>query len=228
METLNRRHDATLSTSVYDQLRHGILRGELEPGQKLRINVLCSQYQAGGSPVREALSRLSAEGLVDRREQRGFYVVQTSHEDLDELVRTRCWLEAIAFRESFANGGKTWRESLVIGLHRLSVVPRIIQNEDGTYSTNSEWEELHVAFHRALLSSCGSKRLIRYCDDMRDHAYRYRQLSQEQAHNGRDSHAEHTMIVNAVLADECEHAVELLLSHYQRTARIDLSVPVSS
>jgi DNA-binding GntR family transcriptional regulator len=222
METLVRQHDATLSTSVYDQLRHDILRGVLEPGQKLRINVLCNQYEAGGSPVREALSRLSAEGLVDRKEQRGFYVVQTSSQDLDELVRTRCWLEAIAFRESFANGGKAWRESLVLALHRLSVVPRIIQDHDGSFSTNNEWEELHVAFHRALLACCGSKRLIRYCDDMRDHAYRSRQLSQEQAHNERDSHAEHTLIVNAVIANERERAVELLLAHYQRTAKIDL------
>jgi DNA-binding GntR family transcriptional regulator len=62
---------------------------------------------------------------------------------------------------------------------------------------------------------------------MRDHAYRYRQLSQEQAHNERDSHGEHTLIVNAVIANERERAVELLLAHYQRTARIDLSVQPS-
>ena len=84
----------TLASSVYDRLRGDILSGSLPPGEKLRTEALRARYEVGNSPIREALNRLSADGLVTREDQKGFRVAAASRADLEELVKTRCWLEA--------------------------------------------------------------------------------------------------------------------------------------
>ena len=66
--------DPTLATAVHRRLREDILSGRLPPGLKLKLRDLAESYGAGGSPMREALSKLAAEGLAERLEHRGFRV----------------------------------------------------------------------------------------------------------------------------------------------------------
>ncbi|MBL4908219.1 MAG: GntR family transcriptional regulator, partial [Sneathiella sp.] len=84
---------STLATSVYDRIRQDILTGVLTPNKKLRTDELRELYDAGNSPIREALNRLSSDGFVVREEQRGFHVAAVSRTELQELVKTRCWIE---------------------------------------------------------------------------------------------------------------------------------------
>ena len=62
----------TRASAVYEQLRWDITHGILEPGSKLRVEAISQRYKVGASPLREALSRMSAEGLVDRAVGRNF------------------------------------------------------------------------------------------------------------------------------------------------------------
>ena len=57
--------------------------------------VLRKRYNAGASPLREALNRLSAEGFVEQKDQRGFVVADVNERSLDELIFTRCSLNEI-------------------------------------------------------------------------------------------------------------------------------------
>jgi len=208
----------TLASSVYERLRDDILRGQLAPGGKLRIEFVSERYDAGNSPVREALNRLSSDGLVDRRDQRGFYVAAASVADLLELTRTRCWLEEIGLRESIRAFTPGWEEGMVLALHRLGRVPRSISPD--TYQENPEWERLHRAFHRSLIAGCGSRWLMGFCEQLADQAYRYRQLSARQVFPKRKEKNEHQAIVDAALRRDVELAVALLCEHYHKTAEI--------
>ena len=76
----------TLATMVHRQLREDILAGHLAPDTRLRVQAVAERYNAGTSPVREALNRLLSEGLVEQRDQRGFLVAPVSVEDLRELL----------------------------------------------------------------------------------------------------------------------------------------------
>src|SRR5690606_29797106 len=88
-----------LSEQAYDRIRHDILYGELFPNEKLQIDAISERYGIGAVPVREALNRLSSEGLVDRKSHRGFFVATISMADLEELVKTRVWLETLALEQ---------------------------------------------------------------------------------------------------------------------------------
>ncbi|RJT42551.1 GntR family transcriptional regulator [Mesorhizobium waimense] len=207
---------STLASTVYHQLRDDLLRGVLETESKLRVEWVVSRYGAGASPVREALNRLASEGLLGRHDQRGFFLMPVSAEELEELTRTRCWLEERALRESIAHRTAEWEEQLVLALHRLARAPRRLPEQPS--SNNSDWEKLHRAFHRALIAACRSHWLIGFCDQLSDQASRYRLMSQVSPSIERDDLAEHRLIAERTLDGDADGAVEALLSHYRLTA----------
>ena len=226
MESVNTslRPDAnggTLASDVYDRLRHDILSGILPPGEKLRAEYLRERYSVGNSPMREALNRLSSDGLVVREDQKGFHVATVSRSELQELVKTRCWLEEIALRESIANGGTEWEESLVLAFHRLSRVPR--SSDQRTYSANPEWEIRHREFHMTLIGASGSSWLEGFCQQLNDQADRYRQFAVAASYPKRNELDEHQAIFDAAVNGDANEAVELLQGHYRRTSEIILN-----
>ena len=212
---------ATLATNLYDRIRADLLDGKLEPGRKLQIEFLCDHYQAGQTPVREALNRLTSDGLVERRDQRGFAVAGISASDLREITQTRCWLEEVALREAFATRSVEWEEQVVLAYHRLSKVPRSLSETE--YKENPEWERLHRAFHRALIGGCQSRWLINFCEQLADQLYRYRQLSVRRVYPKRPEREEHQAMLEAVVAGDAGAAIELVTSHYKKTADIILA-----
>ena len=205
----------TLASSVYDMMRKDILKGDLPPGEKLRVEYLRDRYGVGASPIREALNRLSVDGVVVRVDQKGFRVAEVSVAELDELIKTRCWLEETAIRESIAAGDDAWEERLVLAFHRLSKTPR--SADQVTYAMNPDWEVLHRAFHLALIGACESRWLISYCEQLNDLADRYRQLA---AYPRRNELDEHKAIMDAAVNRKPDDAVEVLVDHYRRTADI--------
>ena len=108
----------TLASIAYQKLLDDIVGGQLQPGSKLRLHALTERYKVGNSPLREALNRLSANGMVQREENRGFRVSPASSEELSELIRTRCWLEELALRYRNLSSMKAYRERHELDEHR--------------------------------------------------------------------------------------------------------------
>jgi len=206
----------SLTSKAYAQLRAAIIAGELEPGRKLKIDELRQLYGYGGSPIREALSLLTSDGLVSRLEQRGFNVADVSQEEFSELLKTRCWLEERALRESIVHGGEEWEEQVILANHWLAREPRS-RDEDGTFVANDAWESRHKAFHMALISACGSSILLRMCDQLYDQNIRYRILSGSSAYPGRNVSDEHASIMQAALDRNADQAVTNMIDHYNKT-----------
>ena len=206
----------TLASSVYSTLKGDIITGKLKPGHKLRLQVLKEDYNVGNSPLREALNRLSANGMVMREENKGFKVSTASVKELQELVQTRCWLEEIALRQSISNGNDDYDERIVLAVHRLS---RATLKESKHYST-PEHQDLHREFHQSILAACPSSILLKYCSQLQDQSFRYRNLAEVVQYRVDHEEQEHQQIRDAILDRNADNAVELLCSHYQVTADI--------
>lgn len=210
----------TLSDQAYEVIKDDVLAGVLEPGEKLQIDAISERYGIGTAPVREALNRLSGEEWVERRHQRGFFVSSLSFAELEELVRTRIWLETLALRQSIARGRQAWEDQVILTYHRLARTGRYVAPDEdpGASALNPDWEVRHHAFHRALLSGCDSSLLERFCVQMMERAIRYRNLSAKLdiARRG-DALAEHEAIQAAALDRDEDVAVELLTDHYRLT-----------
>ena len=169
----------------------------------------------GLSPIREALSRLSSEGLVRQSDQRGFVVTPLTEADLDALTRTRCWLNEIGLGKSIAHGDDAWEESVVVGFHRLSRATRFFAD-----SRNPVWDAAHQAFHAAVVAASRSPWLIGYCAQLFDAFERYRNLSAFTA-AARPGHGdEHKAIMEAAAGRDADTACRLWRQHYELSATL--------
>lgn len=212
-----RRAGETLASTVYGRLRHDIIGGELPPGSKLPMRELCQRYAVGISPLREALNRLSRDGLIKQFDQRGFTVAPLSVEELDILTKTRCWLNELALRQSIAQGDSAWEERVVVAYHRLSRVP-VWDTAEG--SINSAWEAAHRSFHLSLISACGSPWLLSYCEQLFDVADRYRSVCRSALMLQRRQDDEHRPLMDATISRDVETAVEIMTRHLVKTAEL--------
>ena len=207
---------ASITSRTYEQMKKDIISGQLQPGRKLKIEELRQEYNAGTSPIREALSLLTSDHFVERLDQRGFRVSTIGAEAFQELLKTRCWLEERALRESIARGSVQWEEQVVLANYRLSRIPR--SQSDDHFVANNEWEVAHKHFHMTLIAECGSSLLLKFCDQLYQQNIRYRHLSGEQAYPERNIAEEHNAICDAVLARDADTAAQLLMEHYNNTS----------
>ena len=206
---------STQATTVYDRLREDLLSGRLVPGRKLQMRFLIDLYQTGQTPLREALNRLTSEGLVEGREQRGFYVAAISRTELAELTKTRCWVESLALRQSMAAATPRWEEQLLLAQHRLSRSPRSLNAEH--FEDNPDWERLHRSYHKTLIGNCGSQSLIAFCGQLADQLYRYRRLSIRKAFPSRHVADEHQAILDAVRNHDADAARAAMHEHMDQS-----------
>ncbi|WP_022953976.1 GntR family transcriptional regulator [Leucothrix mucor] len=204
----------SLTNQTYQRIYDMIIQGDLEPGNKLKIEELRRVLGTGASPVREALSLLTSDHLVERIDQRGFRVSHISVDGFTELLKTRCWLEERALRESMAAQDMEWEERLVLVHHRLKREPRVLPDSD---KPNPAWESRHKEFHMTLLSACGSSILMKICDRLYDQNIRYRNAAKTMAYPTRDVTSEHDAILQHVMDHEPDLAVKELISHYTTT-----------
>lgn len=201
--------------NAFERIRIDILQGRLHPGARMKIEDMRRQYKVGLSPLREALSLLTSEHLVERIDQRGFRVAPASLAEFTELLQTRCWLEERALRESIHHGGAAWEEGVVIAHHRLQRLKRGAGADHSVVAT--AWEDAHRAFHAALIGGCGNAILLKFCDQLYDMNVRYRQISGIYAYPRRNIEAEHRDMMNAALSRDADGAVAKLVTHYQKT-----------
>lgn len=202
----------SLTTTVLDRLRADILTGALPPDEKLRLEHLTTRYGCGRTPLREACSRLAAEGLVLASEQRGFRVAPISRDDLFDLTLSRQRIETLALRDSMARGGSAWEARVELAHTRLGKLPR---HKRGVVS--AAWEDGHRELHAALLSACGSPWLLRFHALLYDQSERYRRLSQSAVPAPRNVEDEHAELVRAALERDLERAAALLVEHIAKT-----------
>ncbi len=194
---------------AYVALREAIITGEIAPGEKLKVENLKSSLNTGASPVREALSLLTSNQLVERRDQRGFRVALVSREQFNEILSLRCQLEDLALRASIESGDQDWEEKLVLAHHHMAK----------SYSGPQDlFEAHHRDFHLALLSACGSPILLRFCEQLYDLNIRYRYLAvKSKNYSKRDVAGEHQAILDAAINRDIALACNELVSHYRNT-----------
>lgn len=201
------------TSEAYERIRQDVISGKLAPGCRLKIDQLREDYEVGGTPVREALSYLAADGLVVREEQRGFRVAEVSSDEFEELLHIRCSVEERALRLAIKKGGKAWEEGIVVARYRLF-------GQEHHPGLDTEWERQHKNFHMALIAGCGSNILMRLCKQLYDENNRYRYFARLHSISQRDVRTEHVAIAEATLARESDRAVELLVSHYIETGNL--------
>jgi GntR family transcriptional regulator, carbon starvation induced regulator len=197
---------------VYDRLRADILGGALQPGMKLKLEGLRGRYDVSINTLRETLSRLTADGLVEAEGQRGFTVMPASLADLIDITQTRRLLECHAARLSVERADLEWESRLVAAYHKLSKAEELVVAQADKHA--NLLETYNREFHIALISGCNSRWLLHFHRMMYDQSLRYRMLAFRVKDFPRDqSRREHKQILEAALARDIDTLVTVLGTH---------------
>jgi DNA-binding GntR family transcriptional regulator len=213
-----------LTQAAYEGLRADLLACRILPGRRLRIQDLCDRFSVSLGAVREALSRLTSEGLVLSEPQRGFRAAPISVAELRDLTMVRIEIDSLCLARAVAAGSVEWESRLVAAFHRLSRTPERVPS-DPTRS-NDDWADAHAAFHLALVEGVDSPWLLRLHGQLYAQSERYRRLSIPLGTDTRNVAREHQDIMEAVLAREGRLAVELLTRHLAMTTEILLRADI--
>lgn len=209
--------DETVGDKVYLELRKDLLESRHEPGSRLYSEELKAVHNCSPSPLKEALSRLNAEGLVTKVGQRGYRVADVSLSEMWDITHLRVLLECEAFRQSIASGGSEWEEQIVATFYSLAKPLTSESKEEASI----EWEFKHRKFHKALLSACPSPWLLTLVGLLQSHSERYQRLRlvQTESHfDGTHSHEQHEQLKQVALNRDADIATTLLQSHIEDTA----------
>lgn len=207
----------TRAETAFLELRRRLLSGDFSPDAPLRLERLKNEVGIGITPLREALMRLSSEGLVVAEEQRGFRVAPATRGDLEDIMRTRIEIEAMALREAMDRGGDEWEATIVGAFHRLS---RRSATDPATGGMVPEWEAAHEAFHVSLIAACESRWIKHFWQMLFDHARRYRQIAVVRGGAYRDDLVEHERLMHAVIARDVEAALAASAAHIASTRAV--------
>lgn len=199
----------TVGASVYQQLRSDIIMGRLRPGQRLRLEQLKEDYATGASTLREALSRLTADGFALAEGQRGFAVAPLSAAGLHEIAALRLLIEEHALARSFALGSLDWEAHVIAAQHRLDSHEERL--EAGDTSDINAWRQSDWRFHQTLISACGSTVLMNTHAEVFDKYLRYQMIAL--AFRPAASRPEHRALKEAALARDADRAITLLRHH---------------
>ena len=210
------RHRSQIE-GAYWRLREEIIAGNLAPSEKLRIDGLRKKYSFGPSGLREALSRLVADGLVESEPQRGFWVSPISRAELRDITTARKVIEVDALRQSIETGSLEWEGRVVAARHSLERVETSMR--ESTPEVIMGWEQANRQFHMALISGCPSKWLLRFTELLYDQSQRYRHRTVLRRPIPRPGLSpEHTEVVEATLKRDVDRACAALTRHIENTA----------
>ncbi len=215
-EPVPERGRATLATSLVERLRQEILSGVLLPGQRLKLDDLRDRYAVSLSPLREAVSRLSSEGLLLNADQRGVRVAPVSAENLAEVIELRADLEPKALHNSILHADDEWEIRISGALLLLDRQER--QAAEG-HQRVERWEQLHRQLHMSLISACRMPLLLQFCSQLNDRGDRYRRLFLTDRSVEEHVKQEHQQLVELGLTRQAEAARDLLRQHIEQSAR---------
>jgi len=196
------------SDVVFDALRDAIIRGQLAEGEILRQDTLAQMFNISRIPVREALQRLEAQGLVTSTRYKGVVVTPMSIAEIEEVFEFRALLEprVIAFavpqmtEQSLAQA-RAYCEAFAAETHP------------------TRWGDLNRQFHSALYADARRPYFMSVIDKTNDRIDRYVRAQLELTHGMERARRDHQAILDACAAGDAQAAADLTREHIVNAGR---------
>lgn len=200
---------ATTADAVYAVLRQSILDGDLPPGQRLLSDALANDFKVSRTPVREALRKLEAEGLIEASPRSGLVVRELSEDDLTELFVMREALEGMVARLAAENATKAAIDELHVLLEEME--------EAAAHDDVTLLRSLTGEFHLAVSRAAQNKRLMQSLKALLDQARQAGSSTLFMKGRPPDALSEHRQLVRAIEARDPDLAEKLTREHRRKT-----------
>lgn len=202
----------SVTENIFKKIKYDIVFGNLEPDQKLKLNLLQKEYNVSISILREVLNRLCGDGFIIYKVQKGFFVSPISKKDLYEIADLRIILETHALEISIKNKDYEWEAELLGSYHKLNHAENEL--EKNNLNAKSLWTKYDAEFHQMLIKKCNSLNLIRIHEVIFDKYLRYQLLILK--YRGKDSIKEHKDLLDYSLISNIQKAQNTLKDHIKK------------
>lgn len=206
----------SLASFVYGEIRKKILANQLTGGSRLAENTWATKLEVSRVAVREALIRLSGEGLVEFGEKGGCFVRSITTEDVKEIRELREVLELGALKLLFRNRSKEVIKDLEQICDDFSSMV-----ERGYHSGACEAD---VKFHETLVKGAGNVRLMNIYTNSNIPLFHFKLSSSGHVNDYSETDNEHRRIVACLKNNDLESASQTLLQHLNRGEKLMLEL----
>ena len=190
---------------VFNTLRQAILKGELEPGERLMEIQLADRLGVSRTPIREAIRKLELEGLVSIIPNKGAYVTGITRKDVEDIYAIRSLLEGLCARWATAHITEKQLDALEENIY--------LSEFHASKGHAQKLTELDDQFHDILYEACSSKMLEHQLRDFHEYVRRMRKQNLSGSERGLEAVLEHKQIMEAIRQKDADRAQELAALH---------------
>jgi len=190
-----------ISEQVYAELSQQIISQRLKPGQRLREEQLASQFGISRTPLRDAISRLAQNGLVDIEPRKGASVKQFNIDDVVEVYDIRTVLEGLAARLAAPE----------LNLNELKKLKALFSKKDPRSLIKAD-----TGLHDLIINSCGNKKLMEILNNIHGLVQAFRVAGYKSRQRSATATVDHKQILKALMERDEAAAENLMRGHIQK------------
>jgi len=202
---------SNLSEKIYKILKDQIINEELKPGERLLDEKLASEFGVSRTPVREALTRLSSEGLIEITPRSGMYVKRLSRKDVEEIYEIRKVLEGLAARQATPIIDDKELNQLSLLLNKAQ---RSLDSDDRQICI-----DLDIRLHDAILKNCQNSRLTSIMNNLNTLIHVFRVRVARNKEKARQALIEHEAILKAIKVRDADKAEKMMMEHIEKSKK---------
>jgi len=218
----------TLQEHAYERIRELLLSGQLAPGSRLSDVDLSKAIGISRTPIREAISRLASEGLVDHRPRSGAFVKTQDRQELKEYYELREWLESSVAGEATLHMDAAAIADLQRITDQMKELARALKASDREFldeEAQHEIAQLDAEFHLCIIHQVNNRKLHKVVSDLQlmtgVFGHRHQQFDTERAENYWKSHQ---LLVDVFKSGDSEAARREMAGHIRRGKEICLAM----
>jgi len=197
------KSEETIKSKIHTELRRSITKGYLNPGERLDIVKLAKHYQTSITPLRDALSLLSQEGLVTIKPRSGYFVCQITVRQLIDLFEVREILEIASITRAVQRITDEQIEQLTYDYTGY---------DDESYD---RYIDENRRFHCLIANASGNQELVQMMGRVHDQLARFMFLAFRQTVKTQDK--THACIIDALRARDSEAALNAIIDEIRAT-----------
>ena len=210
----------TLSEQIYAILRSDILTGKIPLGEKLTLKNLKNRFEVSSTPIREALTRLTEDGLAEYYSNVGVNVISLSEKDLIELYQFMGDLDrlAILYSAVWPDQTQICRETELV----LAKTQLIEEKKELDETDIPLWIEYSDRFHLLFYDYCQNSRLTHAAEKLRSQLTIFSNLYETQSTPQHRINEMHHRIYDAYRTGDYQTAGDLMKAHLEDSLKYAL------
>lgn len=208
-----------LNTKAYEEIKSLIISKKLEPGARLVDSQLAEQYGISRTPIRDAIRKLTEDGLVVKSKTKGYNVFQATRQDIIEIFELRLMMDKEIITKLIT---EMVPDNVDYYIPKLKKIDDYLNESND--SIDPDFIKIDENFHDSLIAFSNNSRLISFYKENRDQTKAFRRVTFNSEERKKSVFESHKKILNGIINLDLDGAIVAVTEHIiisRRNALVD-------